>query len=170
MTAPAPPEAHYGHCEDALVLSFKGRLHYAAAEPVRAFFERVPARDDETVIIDLRELVAIDSTGMGLLARVGRKTLERGRRAVIVCSNDDVGICLRSAAFDRLFLLLDSWPLETEVTMHEVPRDKTRLVPHDLGRLMLEAHRELAGMSDENRRTFANVISALESEVGESRR
>jgi anti-anti-sigma factor len=165
MPAPEPFKVRYGRNEDALVLVLEGRVHYAFTARLRALFDELSERlTGETLLVDLRPLEAIDSTGMGLLARLGRAALTHGRRGVIVCSNDDVSICLRSAAFDELFVFLDHWPLDEPPPLGEVPLGGSDWTPEQLGRVMLEAHRDLADLSDRNRKSFADVISALEAE------
>jgi anti-anti-sigma factor len=144
----------------------KGHVRYVTARTLRALIDDLLVQQPgDTLIIDLRELESIDSTGMGLLAHLGRTTLEHGRRAVIVCGVKDVMTCLRSAAFDTLFVLLESWPFAEEASVSELPLDDGDLVPDIIGRLMLDAHRNLASLSEENRLAFSGVISALESDL-----
>ena len=165
MRAPEPFTVRYGRSLDAIVLALEGRMHYAFTARVKTLFDELGERlRDETLLIDLRLLEAIDSTGMGLLARLGRAALARGRRGVIVCSNDDVSICLRSAAFDELFVFLEHWPLDDSLTLGEVPLGTGEWTPEQVGRVMLEAHRDLAALSEKNRQSFADVIAALEAE------
>jgi hypothetical protein len=38
-----------------------------------------------------------------------------------------------------------------------------------MGRLVLDAHRDLASLSDGNRRVFGEVVEALEAELGPTR-
>jgi anti-anti-sigma factor len=160
------PRAFYGHLDEALVLVLKGQVRYMTARAVRSFFEGLlPQKGDDAVVIDLRELDFIDSTGMGLLARIGRTTLDHGRRSVIVCSDRDVLTCLRSAAFDTLFIVVEQWPFDHEAHVAEVPLESSELMPDVMGRVMLEAHRDLASMSDENRRAYAEVVATLEAEL-----
>jgi anti-anti-sigma factor len=166
MATRSAPKAFYGHCAHSPILALKGEFRYMDARVLRGFIDDVLARDQsDTVIIDLRELAAIDSTGLGLLAHVGRATLERGRRSVIVCPVSDIVTCLRSVAFDTMFLILDAWPFADEVDLAEVPLENRDLPSDVLARVMLEAHRDLAEMSEENQRTFADVISALEADL-----
>jgi anti-anti-sigma factor len=165
MRAPEPFKVRYGRSLDALVLALEGRVHYAFTARLKTLFDELGERlQDETLLIDLRALEAIDSTGMGLLARLGRAALARGRRAVLVCSNEDVSICLRSAAFDELFVFLEHWPFDEALPLAEVPLGAGEWTPEQVGRVMLEAHRDLASLSEKNRQSFADVISALEAE------
>jgi anti-anti-sigma factor len=170
MATMKDPKAYYGHLDQSLVLVLKGQVRYMTARALRSFVDDVLAREgNDPMIIDLRELEAIDSTGMGLLARLGRTTLQHGRRSVIVCSVRDVITCLRSAAFDTLFIIVEQWPFEEEADVSEVPLESKEILPDAMGRVMLEAHRDLASMSDSNQRAFAGVIAALEADLRSKR-
>jgi anti-anti-sigma factor len=157
--------AFYGRLNELPVVVLKGAFRYMTARALRSFVDDLVAQQSDTIIIDLRELEAIDSTGMGLLARLGRSTLQHGRRSVIVCAAPDVTICLRSAAFDRLFVMVPEWPFEEEPRVAEVPCEIEEPQAEALGRFMLEAHRDLASLSEANQKAFGGVVSALEAEI-----
>jgi len=166
MTDAQQPRAFLGHADHTLVLSLKGPVRYLTARALKDFLERSGAATfQDLTILDLRELELIDSTGMGLLARLGRESLERGRRSVIVCSNPDVLTCLCSAAFDTLFLMLEEWPLESPAELVEIPIGDSELVPDVLGHIMLDAHRDLASLSEQNQQSFGPVVAALENQL-----
>jgi anti-anti-sigma factor len=161
------PRAFFGRLHDLPVVVLKGSVRYMMARALRRFIDDLVNERNDAIVIDLRELEAIDSTGMGLLARLGRSTLEHGRRSVIVCDTPDVTTCLRSAAFDRLFVMLPEWPFpeEAEVAEVPVPIQSRESRADGLGRVMLEAHRELVSLSDANREEFGAVVSALEAQL-----
>lgn len=164
MHAPEPCKVRYGRRADAVVLALEGRVHYAFGTRLRALFDELSERlTGAKLFVDLRRVEAIDSTGMGLLARLGRAARERGRGGVIVCSNEDVSLCLHSAAFGELFEFADRWPFDETWALGEVPLDASDATEQQLGAVMLEAHKDLAGLSDQNRESFAAVISALEA-------
>lgn len=166
MATMQAPRAFFGHIEHSMVLALTGQVRYMTVRALRGFVDDLLANNsNDTIILDLRELESIDSTGMGLLARLGRTTLERGRRSVIVCAVRDVMTCLRSAAFDKLFIIVEKWPFDSETVLAELPLENKDPQPEVMGRLILEAHRDLASLSDENERAFSSVISALEDEI-----
>jgi anti-anti-sigma factor len=167
------PHAYYGHVEDTCVLRLTGPIRFVAAQALRQFVDDVIAQEDYgSVLIDLRGVDAIDSTGMGLLARVGRASLRaRARRAAIVCPDNDIAACLRSAAFDELFVMLDAYPFEERATvLEEVPLDALGCQSEGLGRVILDAHRDLASVSDRNLDAYRDVIAALEADLRAAQR
>jgi anti-anti-sigma factor len=171
----ATPRAFHGHVESTAVLKLTGPIRFVAAQAIRHFVDDLPSADpDDGVLIDLRAVDVIDSTGMGVLARIGRTSLERrGRRAVIVCPQNDVATTLRSASFDEVFVMLETCPYDDEdAELAEVPLVvRPASSPElDLGRVVLDAHRELVGVSERNMDAYRDVIVALEAELLRPRR
>jgi anti-anti-sigma factor len=169
----AAPHAFHGRCDGTLVLRLSGPIRYGAALALRGCVDELLAGEDHGgLLIDLRDVDAIDSTGMGLLARVGRTSLQRrGRRAVIACPDNDVATTLRSAAFDELFVMLDAYPFDDDDgTFTEVPLDGLGEGPSELGWIILDAHRDLSSVSERNREAYADVIAALEADLGVANR
>jgi len=160
--------AYYGTRDHTSVLALKGQVRYLLARSLRTFVDDVVAHDgSDTVIIDLCDLEFIDSTGMGLLARIGRVTLaERGRRAIIVCPREDVRTVLCSAAFDVLFEMLREYPFDPGIPLRLVPlaapEEHLGLVH---GQVILEAHYDLAALSEKNRQAFGDAIAVLEADL-----
>jgi anti-anti-sigma factor len=177
MQRPAlAPHAYYGHVDGTLVLRLSGPIRFLACQALRSFVDGLRGGDDQDVLIDLRDVQSIDSTGMGLLARIGRSSLEsRGRRAAIACPGNDIATTLRSAAFDTLFVMLDAYPFDDhDATFAEMPLggggpDAGGDAEVSLGRVILDAHRDLASMSERNVEVYRDVIAALETELRATR-
>jgi anti-anti-sigma factor len=164
----AKARASFGHVQGVSVLRLAGQIRFVTARALRHFVDDFIAHDDgDGMLIDLRAVELLDSTALGLLARIGRDSLtRRGRRAVIVCPDNDVAICLRSAAFDELFVILDEYPYVDTTPLVDVPLDAPDGEP-ELGRVILDAHRDLARLSERNLDVYRDVIAALEAELGE---
>lgn len=171
----AAPHAYFGHVDSTSVLRLTGPIRFVTAQALRSFVDDLVAGVDHGgVLIDLRGVEVIDSTGMGLLARIGRTSLQRlGRRAVIACPDNDVATCLRSVAFDELFVLLDTYPFEEDAApLAEVPLDALGGASAELGlgRIILDAHRDLASVSARNLEAYRDVIAALEADLQAAQR
>jgi anti-anti-sigma factor len=168
MATRVTARARSGRVDHTAVIALSGEIRFGTARALRAAIDALLSpRDHDTVVVDLRELLLIDSTGLGLLARIGRATLEqRGRRAIIVCADEDIIASLAAVAFDTLFVFVRALPFDREPELQDVPLD-TDGDPdaHAIGKLVLSAHRELASLSEQNGRSFADVVTALESEL-----
>lgn len=68
----------------APVLSVRGELDLASSPALEEQVERAVAEAQSTVIIDLRELEFMDSTGLSVLIRAHQRAQEAGHRLAIV--------------------------------------------------------------------------------------
>jgi anti-anti-sigma factor len=158
-------QASFGRRDGVCVFALRGAIRYPQARALRRFVDEVvlPA-DCDTVFLDLSSVEAIDSTGMGLLARIGRATLERhGRRAVLVRPSREVLPGLLAASFDVLFHLTEELPFDPQLELHDVPLAAE--AGPSLALVMRDAHQALAELAEKNRAAFAEVLTALEDEV-----
>ena len=145
-----------------LVLKLVGRITYTGSAGFEAFLDRVLAEGDfDDVVIDLTEATYIDSTNLGLLARVGNFTIEkRQRKTTLLSTNPDINQVLTGMAFDRVFVLIDH-PEECVGPFEVIPDG-----PDSEWRLacrMVEAHRTLMQLSAQNRIRFQSVVELLEA-------
>jgi len=118
------------------------------------------------VVVDLQEAEYIDSTCMGLLARVATRSLElAGERPMIVSVHPEVNRVLRSMGFDRVFVLVEN-PLAPTAALADAA-DLAGISTRPDPRVVLDAHRALCEINGKNRHLFQNVIEQLESEAGD---
>lgn len=139
-----------------------GSVTHLLGPALDSCIDRLFARDDSAdVVVDLTETTYLDSTILGLLAKVANRCQERWQRpATLLSTNVDINVLLDSIGFSDIFLILHpEHPLGN--ALEAVPR--IALDEGDHVRLLLEAHRRLAAMSDTNRTRFRDVIELLEA-------
>jgi anti-anti-sigma factor len=119
------------------------------------------------VIADLSEADGIDSTSLGLLAKLAIKTRQTHQLVpIIVSPNPNITRLLDSMGFQKVF--------DIQPTIDQPVVDKTG--EHQLGELpvvcanencvrekVIEAHRTLMGMNAQNRQAFSALVSTLEA-------
>ena len=66
------------------VLAVTGELDLASSPSLEGELERVCQSDAGVVIVDLRELEFLDSTGLSVLVKASRRAVEAGRRFALV--------------------------------------------------------------------------------------
>lgn len=115
-----------------------------------------------SVIFDLSEAVAIDSTTLGLMAKISLLGRARKHMDPIVISNN-VGITrlLDSMGFTELLQLVESADFghvdfKTLGVSDELDESEVR-------KKVIEAHRSLVDMNATNRETFKELLRTLES-------
>ncbi len=145
------------------VIKFVGDVRVPLCACLEGFLERMFADGSlHSVLIDLTETTGIDSTALGLIAKIAVSLKERlKRKPVILSTNPDVNRILSSMGFDRVFLILEKTP-----DIHE-PLSELQLTEpsqQELTRNVIEAHRVLMGLNEKNRNTFRDLVEALECE------
>ena len=68
----------------ATVIAVRGELDLASSPALQEELDRVSASDAEMLIIDLRELDYMDSTGLSVLVRAHQRAEEQGRQLAVV--------------------------------------------------------------------------------------
>lgn len=151
---------HASH-DDIHVLRFIGDIRYTLSPSIDRFLEEIFATSKPAgFVIDLTETDSIDSTNLGLLARLAKKmkTLDP-RRITIVSNRTDINSVLNSMALDEVFDIVEDAGLETgsarEVPQQDIDRET-------LARTLIDAHRALMELNEHNRKTFQDVVTSLE--------
>lgn len=147
-------------------LRYSGRVQYTMAPAIErfadGFIDEVSPAD---LLFDLREATMLDSTNLGLMARLAARADRdnTGERCTIVSSNEDVTEVLRSMGFEEIFAIVPADPAADEPGLDEeiTPQPTSQI---DLLRTMLEAHRVLATL-DESDASFRAVVDQLEAEM-----
>lgn len=145
------------------VLKFVGDVRVSLGPTISGFVNGLGQCEDiHNIIIDLTETEGIDSTSLGLLAKISLKCQESLHRLpTIVSSNEDITRILISMGFDNVFIIVNEAGGEVG-PLGELP---TQLVSEDALRdQVLEAHRVLMSLNSENREKFRDLVEALENE------
>jgi len=116
-----------------------------------------------SVLVDLSDAIAIDSTSLGVIARLSIGVQQSKQRLpTLVCSAPDILRILLNMGFDDVFVIVDE-NFNTDQNLAELPlasdigEDKMRA-------RVIAAHKVLMGMNEKNERTFRDLVSALETE------
>ncbi len=90
----------------ATVISVSGELDLASSPALQEELDRAAGSDSQTLIIDLRELDFMDSTGLSVLVRAHQRTEEQGRQLAMVKGPQQVQRLLSlTGVADRLTLV-----------------------------------------------------------------
>ena len=68
----------------AVVFALRGELDLASSPILEQELDRVRSEDVDLVIVDLRELRFMDSTGLHALVKANRRATEAGRRFAVI--------------------------------------------------------------------------------------
>ncbi len=92
----------------AAVIAVSGELDLASSPALQEELDRVAVSDAELLIIDLRELDFMDSTGLSVLVRAHQHTEELGRRLAMVRGPQQVQRLLSLTGVAERMTLVDT--------------------------------------------------------------
>jgi len=114
-----------------------------------------------SVLFDLSEAEAIDSTTLGLMAKISILGQERrGIMPVILASNPSIQRILQTMGFGDIFTIVDK--LDPPVLAGQ-PLNCINCNEQEVKEKVLEAHKILMGLNASNADTFRNLVNMLES-------
>lgn len=145
------------------VLKFIGDVRLTLCSTIDGLLKRIFGGDDLTsVVIDLTETEGIDSTALGLLAKIAVNAKEvMSRKPTIVSTRDDITRVLDSMGFEHYFNLRYQ-PIALDYSLEEAPvLDDPCL--DSIRQKVIDAHRTLMGLNPRNREEFEPVVFALEN-------
>ena len=154
----------YAKVDNRYFIKFTGTLRYTISRGLDAFLNKMfedPALED--VLIDMSEAEYLDSTNLGLLAKIASQTQKRFKRKVTLFStNPNINFLLDNMGLSKVFIIVDK-PDFTAENLQSIPdlhdTEKERAL------VILEAHRLLMAMNDKNRDTFKNIVELLEKDI-----
>jgi anti-anti-sigma factor len=152
--------------DGTIILKLVGSLKYTESLSFDEFIDKLIREDSFTnAIIDLTEVEYIDSTNLGIIAKLGEHLLNtHSNQTSIISTNDDVNQVLRSVGFDDVFLLIDDpSAFDTEAT-EEIPSSE-QVVDKRTGRMILEAHQSLIKLNKKNREAYKDIVDLLKKEL-----
>ena len=151
-----------------LTFKYKGAMRLADTRGICLGMEKLLDKlfddpDFDHIVIDLTEMESIDSTHLGVLARIARfSQCQFSRRPIIISNSNQILEILESVSFDSIFHIasnLEGSAIEG-IEVEELDGDDLRLL-----RVVLETHRELMRLSQKNRELFKTVEEVTESQM-----
>ncbi|MEZ4269252.1 MAG: STAS domain-containing protein [Myxococcota bacterium] len=167
-------DIRYAKQDGVCVLKLIGDIRYTTgpaaviSRSLDTFFDKLFATGGfQDVVVDMTETTAIDSTNLGLLARLYTWMEEHGgRKPTLVSTNPDVTRTLESVGFDKVFNVVGERLAATgELTKLPLVEGTQR----EMLQLILEAHRRLMEMSEDNAEMFAPAVALMDAELHRDR-
>lgn len=114
-----------------------------------------------SVLFDLSEAEAVDSTTLGLMAKISLLAQEkRNIKPVILATNASIQRILETMGFADIFIIVDKLniDLSPDKTLTIIECDENMVKEK-----VIEAHKILMGLNEQNRETFKNLVNMLEN-------
>ena len=145
------------------VLKFVGDVRLSLSPMISGFLSQMQDTDDCLgVVVDLSETETIDSTALGLIAKLGIVCRDSFAQTLsIVSPKSDITRLLESMSMQEV-AIITSQPLTDSAGFEELPEQvvsETHLLNE-----VLEAHRTLMGLATDNEEKFRDLVSKLQEE------
>jgi anti-anti-sigma factor len=149
------------HHDGAYVIRLQGDVRLSLCTTIDDFFQRMYADPQFTSVwVDLCEAEGIDSTTLGQLAKLALQVRQRfGFSPAIYSCDPGITRLLRSMGFQHLFELREESCSNAD-DISEIPSIAGS--EQAVKEKVIEAHRVLTGLSEENRVRFKDLLAVLE--------
>jgi len=147
--------------EGVFVIKMIGDVRLTLCISFDQFIDSMFSKEDfSTVLFDLSEAEAIDSTTLGLMAKISLQGKERHNvTPVILSTNVSINRVLETMGFQDIFTIVGE--LQTPVKpSQELTADLNN--EEEIKEKVLEAHKILMGLTPENQSAFRNLVKMLE--------
>lgn len=144
-------------------IKFIGSIQYTISSGFDKLVAQIVAsKSIKEAIFDVTQATHIDSTNLGLMARVAGPLIEKyNHKPVIICDDTDLNTLFLSMGFEHAFIIVKE--LESEQPkLSELPAEEQERA--DQLQMLTVAHRTLMEMNDKNHATFKTVVEMFENE------
>ncbi len=154
-------EVMYAFQDGHYVLKFLGDVRLTLCSTIDEHLREILRREDVTdTLIDLTETSNIDSTSLGLIAKLAVKSAKHNLpKPTLVSTNPDITRILLAMGFDQVFLLIDQLPM-SRADLEKVP--VVQESEEQVRQRIVDAHKVLISLNDANRDEFKDLLAALE--------
>lgn len=148
---------HDGH----YILRFVGDVRLTLCTSLDLHIEDAFAHQEfDDILVDLTESDCLDSTTLGLIAKLANKAQMQGlQMPVLISTNGDINHTLKCMGFDQVFLMSEC------LECSHLAADKLDVVQEaaeDMQQRIINAHRVLMSMNRNNFEAFSSLVQTLE--------
>ncbi|HHX06704.1 MAG: STAS domain-containing protein [Thiopseudomonas sp.] len=152
----------FAEYNETFVLKCVGDVRLTFCSALNETIEKILKTNSfKSIVIDLTEVISIDSTTLGLLAKLSILSKRKfGMLPTLASTNPDVSRVLDSMGFNQVFNVVHT-PAPCPECLDDLPeQDQSEAVVKER---VLEAHQILMSLNQSNRDAFRDLVSALEN-------
>ncbi len=148
---------------DVPILKFIGDVRVLMSSALDNYFNSLYNRAIlDRMMVDMTETQGIDSTALGLLAKMSIQLRNRFNvRPTIISTNPDITRILKSMSIDLICEIIETVDKQETCFDELNPLQETE---DSVRQKVIEAHQILMSLSEDNRAEFQDLVSALKSD------
>ena len=147
------------------VIRFEGDVRVTLCGSFDHYLDQMLKNPDfESVLIVLSGAIGIDSTSLGVLAKLSLGVQDvKGKLPTLVCTSPDIRRILVNMGFDDVFAIVDdAYDLDRSLGELAVSND---MAVDEMRQRVIDAHRVLMSLNESNQAAFKDLVTALEAEA-----
>lgn len=154
--------------EGITVIKMEGDVRLTLCLAFDDFIQEMLCKDNFcSVVFDLTEAIVVDSTTLGLMAKIAITGRDKGfKDPIVITGNPNIRRLLSSMGFGDIFTILNKDSIDLSSPLSGAPVILEENVEDEMAvqRRVLEAHKVLMGLNAENRDTFKELVETLEQQ------
>lgn len=156
--------AFYVRQGNTYILKLIGDVRYTMGCALGDFLDRLFTQTDyNDIVVDLTETHSIDSTSLGLLAKIANFNRQHfAHKTTLLSTNADVNQILDNMGFYEIFNIRDTGEAITAALQQLAINAPCK---DELTRIMYEAHQTLSDLNPRNEEAFKGVLDNLRSRL-----
>lgn len=164
MTEKKEDQYLYGEMEGKAFVRFIGNATMKNSKTLEDLFEKLFESNKKEIVLDFEKCNYMDSTMLGLIAKTAIKFKKSWGLAIYALNTPNIILTsLKSTGVNKLMEFIE----DTNIKVVEVKKLETKDFDskEEKTKHILDAHRTLMELSDENKEVFKNVVNLLEGEL-----
>lgn len=148
-------------CSGLSVLKLVGEVRLNCVSTIDGAVEKIVSRPEfESLVVDVTDATLIDSTTLGILVKLALQAKKKCRfMPSMISTNPDITRILNIMGFEHVYRIVDELNLPEE-PMSEVETQDVN--EDDVLRHVIEAHKILMDMNQNNYEQFKDLVASLE--------
>lgn len=149
---------------DHYLLKLVGDVRLTLSGTLNRYMELLFGQNQvQSVVVDMLDADGVDSTTLGLIAKLGLHCRECYHMNVkLFCKNPSIIRTLECMGFDEIIDIFQQSPNDLDAELRSL--DEVPTAVDEVRKQVLEAHKLLLKLNPKNSAEFTDLINALESE------